>query len=56
MSDPARRSRVACWRRPSAVDDVSDELEREVRNAHFWGRQRGGGLLGFVKSQLGSHC
>ncbi len=50
MSEPARRSRVACWRRPSEAKGVSGELRWGNRYAYFLGRRRGGGLLSYEKS------
>ena len=50
MSEPERRSRVACWRRPSGDWYVFSAVGAGGFAgfvAHFWGRRRGDDLLGW---------
>ena len=50
MSEPERRSRVACWRRPSGNWYVFSDVGGggfAGFGAHFWGRRRGDDLLGW---------
>ena len=48
MSEPERRSSVACWRRPSEIGVFFSGVGgRAGFEAHFWGRRRGDVLLGW---------
>ena len=48
MSEPERRSRVACWRRPSEMVCLFSGVGGCAAGfAHFWGRRRGDVLLGW---------
>lgn len=50
MSEPARRSSVACWRRPSEQDGMfsgGGGGGLAAFGAHFWERRRGDDLLGW---------